>query len=89
MPWVVSRYEPPTRIEFTCFVAGSHVKRLKIALTAAGDGTRLDWTNCWMAIGPRGDAWISACSADEDAKKLDNLRLMLTHYLATGKMLRP
>ena len=60
MVWVVSRYEPPARIEFTCFVADSHVQRLKITLTAAGDATRLDWTNRWLAVGPRGDAWIAA-----------------------------
>jgi hypothetical protein len=28
--WVVSRYEPPARIEFTCFVADTYVLRLKI-----------------------------------------------------------
>ena len=84
MLWVVSRYEPPARIEFTCFVAGSHVQRLKIALSAADGGTRLDWTNRWLAAGPRGDAWVAAWSAAEDAKKMDNLRRLLTHYLATG-----
>jgi hypothetical protein len=89
MTWVVSRYEPPARIEFTGFVAGSHVQRLKIALTAAGAATRLDWTNRWLAVGPRGDAWIAAWSAEEDAKKMDNLRRLLTHYLTTGEMLPP
>jgi hypothetical protein len=89
MVWVVSRYEPPARIEFTCFVADSHVQRLKIALTAAGPGTRLDWTNRWLAIGPRGDAWLAAWSAEAHEKKMDNLRRLLTHYLTTGAMLPP
>ena len=88
MVWVVSRYEPPARIEFTCFVAGSHVQRLKIVLTAAGDATRLDWTNRWLAVDPRGDAWIAAWSDDGEAKRMDNIRRMLSHYLTTGTMLR-
>ena len=87
--WVVSRYEPPARIEFTCFAAGSHIQRLKIALTAAGTTTHLDWTNHWLSVGPRGDAWLAAWSVDEHEKKMDNLRRMLTHYLTTGEMLRP
>jgi hypothetical protein len=88
MLWVVSRYEPPARIEFTCFVAGSHVQRLKIAPTAAGNATRLDWTSRSLAVDPRGDAWIAAWSEEEEAKKLDNIRRMLSHYLTTGKMWR-
>ena len=87
--WVVSRYEPPTCIEFTCFVTDSHVQRLKIALTAEGNATRLDWTSRWLAVGPRGDAWITAWSDEEEAKKIDNIRRMLSHYLTTGTMLRP
>ena len=87
--WVVSHYEPPARIEFTCFVADSHVQCLKIALTAEGETTSLDWTNRWLSVGPQGDTWLAAWSADEHAKKMDNLRRMLTHYLTTGQMLRP
>ena len=87
--WVVSRYEPPARIEFTCFVADSHVQRLKIALTVEGETTRLDWTNRWLSVSPRGAAWLAAWPANEHAKKMDNLRRALTHYLTTGEMLRP
>ena len=89
MTWVVSRYEPPARIEFTCFVAGSHVQRLKIALHAGAGGTRLDWTHRWLALGPRGEARLASWSADAPAKKMDNLRRLLTHYLQTGSMLQP
>ncbi len=88
MVWVVSRYEPPARIEFTCFVADSHVQRLKIALAPAADGaTRLDWATRWLAVTPRGEAWIAARSPTDDAKKVDNLRRLLSHYLTTGRML--
>jgi hypothetical protein len=87
--WVVTRYEPPGRIEFTCFVADSHVQRLKIALTAEGETTRLDWTNRWLSVSPQGDAWIAAWSEEAEAKKMDNIRRMLTHYLTTGTMSLP
>ena len=89
MTWVVSRYEPPARIEFTCFVPGASVHRLTIALTAVEGGTRLDWSTRWLAVGPAGDAWIAAWSAEADAKRMDNLRRLLTHYLTTGTMLQP
>jgi len=89
MTWVVSRYEPPARIEFTCFVPDSHVQRLKIALAAAAGGTRLDWVHHWLAVGPQGDAWIAGQPPEAHAKKMDNLRRLLTHYLTTGKMLQP
>jgi uncharacterized protein YndB with AHSA1/START domain len=89
MTWVVSRYEPPARIEFTCFAPEIGVHRLKIALTAADGGTRLDWSRRWLSTGPRGDAWIAAFSDGEETKRMDNLRRLLSHYLATGNMLQP
>jgi hypothetical protein len=89
MTWVVSRYDPPTRIEFTCFVPDFHVFRLKIALTASAGATRLDWTHRWFAVGPSGEAWIAAHSEEAQQKIVDTLQRLLTHYLATGEMLRP
>ena len=89
MTWVVSRYDPPTRIEFTCFVPDFHVFRLKIALTASVGATRRDWTRRWLAISPQGEAWIAAQSEAEQQKMVDTLQRLLTHYLTTGQMLRP
>jgi hypothetical protein len=87
MTWVVSRYEPPTRIEFTCFVAGLYVMRLKIALTGTGDSTRLDWTRRWLALGSEGEAWIKERTEAEHEEMMTMLRDSLRHYLATGDML--
>lgn len=89
MTWVVSRYEPPTRIEFTCFAPDIGIHRLKIALTAEASGTRLDWTRRWLATSPRGEAWISEWSDAEQSERMDHLRQLLDHYLATGHMLQP
>jgi hypothetical protein len=88
MVWVVSRYEPPARIEFTCFVNQMYVFRLKIVLAPAGAATRLDWTHRWFSLGPAGDAWIDGWSGTEHEKGMDFLRRALAHYLTTGEMLR-
>ncbi len=88
MTWVVSCYEPPARIEFTCFVNERYAFRLKIVLTPAGESTRLDWTRRWLSVGPEGDAWIADWSEAEHEKGMDFLRRALTHYLTTREMLR-
>lgn len=48
--WVVSRYEPPSRIEFTIFGANFLVTRLKILLTPNDrGGTRVTWHCQWKS----------------------------------------
>lgn len=89
MTWVVSRYEPDARIEFTCFVAAAYVFRLKIAVTAAGSGARLHWTRRWLSIDPAGDAWMGSWSTAEEHHHMDYIGRALAHYLATGEMLPP
>ena len=62
--------------------------RLKIALTAEGDSTRLDWTRRWLSLGPKGDKWLVRRS-EAAPQKMDTLCDPLRLYLATGEMLRP
>lgn len=82
MTWVVSRYEPPRRIGFTCFVADRYVMRLEIDLEAQGAATRLAWRRRWLSLGPAGDAWLGSQSSqayDERMQGLsDDLREFLT-----------
>jgi hypothetical protein len=87
MTWVVSRYDPPARIEFSCFASALYVFRLKIVLSPEAGSARLDWIRRWLSLSPEGDAWIAGCSQSEHEKDVDFLRRALTHYLATGKML--
>ena len=89
MTWVVSRYEPSARIEFTCFVADTYVFRLGIALAAEGAATCLEWSRRWLSVSPAGDAWIAGWSEAEHEKSMDFLHRALTHYLVTGDMLKP
>jgi len=86
MTWVVSRYEPPSRIEFTCFVPESHVMRLRISLAPQGADTRLHWTRRWLSVGAKGDAWIASFSEADYRQIMANLQRFLTHYLTTNAM---
>jgi polyketide cyclase/dehydrase/lipid transport protein len=87
MTWVVSHYEPPRRIEFSCFVPDLYVMRLKIALTEEDGATRLEWTRRWLSVGPKGDRWIAGWSDAEHHQLMERLRDLLSHYLTTGEML--
>jgi len=89
MTWVVNRYEPPTRIEFTCFVPDHYVFRLKIALRAVPGGTELAWTRYWLATSPADPLYVEACDAARFDEMMAALERLLVHYLRTGEMLRP
>ena len=88
MTWIVSRYEAPWRIEFACFIPGSHTMRLKLQLSAEGAGTILYWTREFTATDPAGEAWVERYPEAEHRNMMTRLERMLTHYLKTGTMLR-
>ncbi len=88
MTWIVSRYEAPWRIEFACFVPGSHTMRLKLQLSAQGAGTLLHWTREFTATDPAGEAWVARYPDAEHRNMMTRLERMLTHYLKNGTMLR-
>jgi len=88
MTWVVSRYEPPARIEFTCFAPDHYVFRLKIALVAVPGGTQLTWTRRWLATAPGDAAFAAASAAEGFDERMAALERLLVHYLQTGSMLR-
>ena len=88
MTWVVTRYEPATRIEFCCFVAEHFIMRLKIVLAPELGGTRLTWTRRWLSLGPQGDAWLAGRSEAELDRMVDARYVELAHFLETGEMLR-
>ncbi len=89
MTWVVSRYEPPTLIEFTCFTPAGLVMRLSIKLHTEDTLTHLHWSRRWLATTPAAEAWIAGYTGEAFAATMATLQATLTHYLATGEMLRP
>lgn len=81
--WVVSRYEPPSCIEFTCFNSGTqHVMRLGIRLEPTPEGgTRLVWRRRWIATGPLGDKTIDEFRDDAHRDMMHNLERLMKRYL--------
>ncbi|MGO9302390.1 MAG: SRPBCC family protein [Candidatus Korobacteraceae bacterium] len=87
MTWVISRYEPPARIEFTCFAPDHYVFRLRIVLVAVPGGTELIWTHRWLATAPGDTAFAAASAAENFDERMAALQRLLAHYLHTGTML--
>lgn len=85
MTWVVSRYQPPDRIEFTCFADSGVVMRLKIKLQGEDTLTRLHWERCWFATTPAGDTWIANYTDEAFATMMARVQASLTHSVDTGK----
>lgn len=88
MTWIVNRYEAPARIEFACFIPGSHTMRLKLRLCARGEGTSLTWTREFTATDTAGDEWVAAYTEQEHRTMMVKLECRLKHFLGTGTMLR-
>jgi len=87
--WMCTRYEPPTRIEYTCFAQRGFVLRLKITLEGVTGGTRMTWIRSWHAYNAEGEAWLKQWSSDRYEKRMTALMTELEHYLRTGTMLPP
>jgi hypothetical protein len=87
--WVVSRYEPNQRIEFTLFSDRGFVVRLLIALEPGeGGGTRIAWEREYTTLSPAGEEWVEALSQESFAARMSDVDLRLDHYLEHGTMLR-
>jgi len=87
MTWIVTRYEPPRRIEFACFVAGSHTMRLKLELQPQNAGTALTWIREFTATDPAGNGCVENHTDADHRRMMSRLDRMLKHYLRSGTML--
>ena len=86
--WAVSRYEPPSRIEFVRFHP-DRVIRYSIALEDNAEGTTdSTWQQTLTALTTGGNANIAKRSQVEFERQMAGLGKMLNHYLETGRMLR-
>jgi hypothetical protein len=85
--WVVSRYEPPTLIEF---VRVNPLRSLRYSLVLKGneDGTStLEWSTTYTSLGPGGDELLESLTDESFRAKMEMRQRQLNHYLATGQML--
>jgi hypothetical protein len=86
--WVVCRYETDRAIEFIRLSPGLKVNRLDLALTATGEGTRLQWTHTYTGLSEAGNQWIREMTDDTFRTEKAAIETMLNHYLKTGTMLK-
>jgi hypothetical protein len=82
--WVVSRYEPPSLLEFVR-VNALRTIRYTITLQPEGDqGTRSEWTQVLTGLNEAGDRVIAQHSDEAFVQEKGLLAQMLNHFLATG-----
>jgi hypothetical protein len=86
--WVVSRYEPPRRIEFVR-VNPLRVMHYTIALQPLAPGeSEATWTQVLTGLNAEGDRFIQSMDDAAFSDRMAALEGMLNHYLKTGAMLR-
>ena len=84
--WVVSRYEPPSRIEFV--VTGDDTAlHYAIALCPDGEGTEATWCQRYTALTAVGRDRLARFTAETHEAEMRTLERMLAHYLETGTRL--
>lgn len=86
--WITTRYEPPTRIDYTVVLPGLTVRTLAFELTASGPrATSAALRTTATALGPDGVGEVHGWTA-QDQRRLWRLReAQLNHYLSTGTAL--
>ena len=83
MTWVVSVYEPPERIEFTCVAPDLMVMRLKIRLEPDGaDRTTIHWRREFLSLTEAGDRHLEETKTDAaHGEMMERLERLLREYL--------
>jgi hypothetical protein len=88
MAWVVTRHDPPERIDFAIFKAHSHVYTLRVALEALEEaGSRLRWEHAFTALSEEGNMVLCAYTDDEHRAHMQRIERCLVHFLRTGEMI--
>ena len=85
--WVVSRFEPPTRISFVR-VDPKRAIQYDIFLEAAGDVTNLVWAQEITALNREGDRFVGAQKESDFAAMIETVEEMLEYFLRHGEPLR-
>lgn len=82
--WVVSRYEPYSRVEFSCVSEGAVVMRLKLHLQVEGPATRVDFSRTFISIGDKGASILRSVTEEVFMSRTDELRDLLATRLTKG-----
>ena len=83
MTWVVSVYEPPLRIEFSCVAPERFAMRLKIRLAPAGEErTLIDWRREYLSLSEAGDRHLAEHMTETARREMmESLERFLREYL--------
>jgi hypothetical protein len=88
MTWVVTRYEPPERIQYTVFKPESHTWTLSIRLVPAiPNESGLTWQHVFTGLTEAGNLYLRDYTDELHRLNLQNIERRLTHFVKTGKML--
>ena len=84
--WVVSAYEPPARIEFTCVAPDLFVMRLKLRLEPHGaDETMVGWRREFLSLNEAGDRHLAEHKTGAaHAETMERLERCLRQYLTAA-----
>jgi hypothetical protein len=86
--WVLCRHDKPTLVEFVR-VNAIRAIRYTITLRQVGEGkTESEWTQVITGLNNEGDRLVSSLSGEEFRNRMEMLRKMMNHYLASGRMLK-
>ena len=84
--WFVSRYEPPTRIEFSKFSPGLYVLKYEIDLVPSDDGTvTATWTQYVTGLSEIGNRYLAARRQEDYNAVVKALEVKLNYYLLHGE----
>lgn len=83
--WYVTRHEPDAGfVEMIKITPGVTACRLSIRLRASGGGTEAEVTYMHTSLGPEGDAFVDAFTADHYAGLMRDWEARMNHYLRHG-----
>jgi hypothetical protein len=86
--WVVSRYEPPNRIEFVRINSLRSI-RYSIELIQQKNGnTKANWKQIITGLNSEGDNFVAGLTDKAYNGRMKTLNNMINHYLKTGEMLK-
>lgn len=86
--WVITRYEPATRlIEIVKVIPGIVVGKIVIQLAVAPGGSTAEISYGFTALGPDGDRVVNEFTQDHFDEFMLTWETELNHFLATGERL--
>ncbi|MGD9186845.1 MAG: hypothetical protein PVI89_01460 [Desulfobacteraceae bacterium] len=89
MIWIVTKYDPPTQIQYTIFKHDSHVWNLNVTIETISEfKSNLVWCHEFTALTKSGNEYLTSYTEEAHQSHLKRIEDSLIHYLGTGNMLK-